>query len=101
MMKKVYGNTFPIKDKIRERGGKWNAQEKSWYVPDDRLEEIRALMSVNEKASPAKLTKTLELNGQLWEECPHCGEEPVYMSLGCICEDCARKGRRCHEQGWL
>lgn len=25
--------------------------------------------------------------GQLWEECPNCGSEPVYMPLG-VCENC-------------
>lgn len=27
-------------------------------------------------------------SGQLWEPCPRCGNEPVYMSLGDLCEDC-------------
>lgn len=30
----------------------------------------------------------MKLNGQLWEPCPDCGQEPVYMSLGGYCEKC-------------
>lgn len=29
-----------------------------------------------------------KLDGQLWEECPICGNEPVYLSLGSLCKDC-------------
>lgn len=31
---------------------------------------------------------TKKLTGQLWEPCPHCGQEPVYLSLGGCCEKC-------------
>lgn len=29
--------------------------------------------------------------GQIWEECPHCGQEPVYMPR-MVCRDCSEKG---------
>ena len=25
---------------------------------------------------------------QLWEPCPHCGQEPIYLETGC-CKDCS------------
>jgi len=31
-----------------------------------------------------------KLTGQLWEPCPKCGQEPVYLSLGGYCEKCGR-----------
>lgn len=36
--------------------------------------------------------KIKKLNGQLWEPCPRCGEEPVYLSLGGYCEKCGDNG---------
>lgn len=29
----IHGQTYPVKDKIKEMGGRWNAQEQCWYVP--------------------------------------------------------------------
>src|SRR5690606_11239443 len=37
--------------------------------------------------------EAFKLTGQLWEECPVCDQEPMYMSHG-VCECCARKGYR-------
>jgi hypothetical protein len=31
-----------------------------------------------------------KLSGQLWEECPLCGQEPIYMSNGGYCEKCGK-----------
>lgn len=28
------------------------------------------------------------LRTQLWEECPRCGEEPIYLETG-LCSDCS------------
>jgi ribosomal protein L37E len=39
------------------------------------------------ESRPAATTHRV-LNGQLWEECPRCGREPVYISLGGLCEHC-------------
>lgn len=30
----VKGNTFPIKDQIKELGGIWDGKEKQWLMPD-------------------------------------------------------------------
>lgn len=35
-----------------------------------------------------------KLSGQLWEGCPICGREPVYMSLGGYCEKCGRQDEK-------
>lgn len=75
-MKKLTGNTFNIKDQLKAKGGKWNADEKCWYIPDEYYEEFS-------KMKPKKI-----LNGQLWEECTRCGQEPVYLSLNHMCERC-------------
>jgi len=49
-----------------------------------RLREIEAAKIAPEPISrPYPPKKT----GQLWEECPHCGSEPVYMPLN-LCGAC-------------
>jgi hypothetical protein len=29
----IFGNTYPIKDKLKMMGGKWNSRLRVWYVP--------------------------------------------------------------------
>jgi hypothetical protein len=40
----ISGNTYPVKDQIKALGGKWDANSKSWMVPDDKAEQARALL---------------------------------------------------------
>ncbi len=46
----ITGNTYPVKDQIKALGGKWDANSKSWMVPDDKAEQARALVG----AAPTK-----------------------------------------------
>lgn len=41
---KIVGNTYPVKDSLRALGGRWNADEKAWYVPDAKADEARKLV---------------------------------------------------------
>lgn len=43
-MAEITGNTYPVKDKLKELGGRWDADGKIWTVPDDKAEEARALV---------------------------------------------------------
>jgi len=43
-MKRLYGNTFEIKDLIKSKGGKWNADQKCWYIPDEHFDELDKLI---------------------------------------------------------
>lgn len=40
----IKGNTFPVKDKLRALGGRWDADEKVWKVPPAKAEEARKLV---------------------------------------------------------
>jgi len=40
-MKKLIENTYDHKEIIRSNGGVWNPQEKSWYVPTEKHEELQ------------------------------------------------------------
>lgn len=39
----ITGNTFPIKDKLKAMGGRWNAAEKVWMVPEEFEDEAQEL----------------------------------------------------------
>lgn len=43
-MTAIRGNTFPIKERIKEYGGQWDSVDKCWLVPDDVAEEVQALV---------------------------------------------------------
>lgn len=44
-MTPINGNTYPVKDKLRAIGGKWDAARKCWLVPDNRADEARKLVA--------------------------------------------------------
>jgi len=43
-MKEIRGNTFPVRAKLAELGGKWDKAGKCWLVPDDKAAEAEALV---------------------------------------------------------
>lgn len=83
----VYGNTYPVKDRLRtECGATWDGIKNLWMVTEDKLSEARAIVA----GSVAVAGNSPRRLGQLWEECRHCGSEPVYMwsdgSTHCGCQ---------------
>ena len=41
----VYGRTFPVKDRLnRELGGRWDAGEKCWRVPESNLAKAQEMV---------------------------------------------------------
>ena len=42
----VSGNTFPVKEKIKALGGRWNGDRKCWMVPADKADQAKALVAV-------------------------------------------------------
>jgi hypothetical protein len=55
-MEKITGDTFPVKDQIKALGGKWNSRERCWEVPDDKADQVWALVGgkPQPKAAPKK-----------------------------------------------
>lgn len=47
----ITGNTYPVKDRLRALGGRWNRGANGWDVPEDKAEEARAIVAA---AGPAK-----------------------------------------------
>jgi len=44
-MQLITGNTYPVKDKIKALGGRWNAPRQGWEVSDDNAAECRKLVA--------------------------------------------------------
>lgn len=63
----VIGNTYPVKDKLRELGGTWDPRAKGWRVPNNKLEEAQVLV-----AGAPKSTKSIRTSSGL---CTRCGDD--------------------------
>ena|ERR1700722_4324901 len=58
-MTALLGNTYPIKDKLKDLGGKWDKDRKLWLVPDDKFKEASEILKDSSLNPTAKkeLTK--------------------------------------------
>jgi len=84
----VAGNTYPVRDKLRALGGKWDPGKKVWTVPEDKAEEARTLV-----ASPPPT----EQRAYRPSRCKLCGARPnqrgwprIYRNG--VCSDCYADG---------
>lgn len=81
-MIKIEGWTYPVRNKLRELGAKWNADEKAWFIDEEKLEEANAIVAAAGKKPPR------EIQGEFGEpserrtkrnlvrcRCPTCGTE--------------------------
>jgi hypothetical protein len=73
-MKLITGNTFPVKDKIKALGGKWDAEAKGWRVPPENEAQALALVA----KTPAKAKRPRFNHNGCWA----CKER------GSMCEQC-------------
>jgi hypothetical protein len=98
-MKAITGNTFPVKDKLKALGGKWDADNKVWKVPDDKEQEAKAIVAAGlppGAAQPAKSTYRPS-------RCKTCGcaptrYNPIYRSGNC--KDCWLSEKEEREMGY-
>ena len=79
----IRGNTYPVKDKLKALGGRWNADEKAWMVPQAHAEAAWALVTSASKAAP-KYSRTT---------CRECHGPLVNVAhpraMGGLCGSCA------------
>jgi hypothetical protein len=54
-MQLITGNTYPVKDKIKALGGRWNAAAAGWDVPDTVAEDCRRIVA--EQREPARTSR--------------------------------------------
>ena len=48
----IRGNTYPVRNQLKELGGKWDAENRAWMVPSDRADEARKLVENAAKDAP-------------------------------------------------
>lgn len=63
----ITGNTYPVKEKIKALGGKWNPDQKAWEVPDAQAAEAQAIVA-NAPVSTSKPASSYRPR-----ECKACG----------------------------
>lgn len=44
-MKKIDGNTYPVRTRLAALGGRWDSRAKAWMVPEDKAEQAKALVA--------------------------------------------------------
>ena len=97
-MTAITGNTYPVKDAIKAMGGRWNADQKSWMVPDEKADDARKLVS----GAPIQ---PREAGGYSYRptKCRECGARasrylPIYRSG--VCRDCWLGEKEEREMGY-
>ena len=40
----LYGNTYPIKDQLKQLGARFDGDEKAWFLPPDSIAKARSLV---------------------------------------------------------
>ena len=80
------GNTYPVRDKLKAMGGKWNPDKKAWMVPAEKVEAARKIVG----AAPASAPRNTSSRGGSRGTCEHCGERcnPRYRT----CLECSHGG---------
>jgi hypothetical protein len=73
----ITGNTYPVKDRLKALGGRWDPDQKAWIVPDEKAEEARKLV-----ASAPVQAKPNGYRTNRRYECDECGEY-VYPGSRC------------------
>lgn len=48
----VRGNTYPIKDSIKAAGGRWDADNKVWMIPEDKADYVEGIMKAKGLDAP-------------------------------------------------
>lgn len=92
----VTGNTYPVKDKLKELGAKWDKDNKQWLVPEDKKAEAEKLVSEASKAPQEK-------KPFVHHRCKQCGAAAsrynrIYRSG--ICGQCYQGDREEREMGY-
>lgn len=69
----ITGNTYPVKDQLREMGGKWRPAEKAWEVPADKAAEAQSLVNSAPKSTPRRRFARSSDRAPHGRTCPMCG----------------------------
>jgi hypothetical protein len=74
----VTGNTYPVKDALRDLGGRWDATAKGWRVPAAKAAQAQALVSgAPRQAYTPRPTSAAPRTRGTWTGC-RCGSVEEY-----------------------
>lgn len=83
----VSGNTYPVRDQLRELGGRWDAASKTWQVPASKAEAAHRVVASAPTAAPRTYRRAS--NGM----CRGCRgpivNAPHGRAMGGYCGSCA------------
>jgi hypothetical protein len=82
----IDGNTYPVRDKLKAIGAKWDAVRKCWMISQSKAMEARRIVSTApQTAKPAFTGKCLKCKGPV--------KEPYLVCYGCKHPDDASQRR--------
>lgn len=81
----ISGNTFPVKDQIKNLGGRWDSVRKVWMVPEAHAAKARELAAGAHRTQPSERPT--------FSRCVSCGALPSkfnFILKSGECRDCFR-----------
>jgi hypothetical protein len=77
-MIEIIGNTYAVREQLKDLGCKWNAQTKTWWAPPEKAVEVQAVLgtAVKSKSRPS---------GYAPRTCRDCG---CKINYGALCGKC-------------
>jgi hypothetical protein len=79
----ITGNTYPVKDKLKALGARWDGEAKAWMVVPDKADQAKAIVAGAKPFSGQSSYRP--------SRCRECGcsatrYNPIYRSG--VCKDC-------------
>lgn len=92
----IQGNTYPVKEKLKELGAKWNGEMKAWMIDESKAEQARQIVAQAGPPTPRK-------GGFAPSRCKQCGAAAsrynrIYRNG--ICGQCYKDDREEAEMGY-
>lgn len=92
-MTAIRGNTYPVKDRLKALGAKWDGEQKAWLVPDDKAQVAQQLVAQAPSAPLGVCSKCGKACGAAYSLCLAC--KPAFRHTRCT--EC---GARPNNRGW-
>lgn len=99
-MTAITGNTYPVRDRIKALGGRWDATSKAWMVPDHVADQARAIVTGG-SATAATTARRINIDAgghaarrRLQTKCRCCGATAASGARIYRCGDC----QDCYEE---
>jgi hypothetical protein len=97
----VTGNTYPVKEKLKALGARWNGVDKVWMVDADKLDEAQRIVASGAVAGAQRsFSSQPSFRPSRCKECGCAGSRynPIYRSG--VCKDCYVSEKEEREMGY-